>query len=185
MSQTEHSLFSSYREALLEHLFAGEVMRYLWTHGVHRMEVLKPQVDDGGYDLVLEADKITRHVQLKASHAGSSTRRVNVGRRLQDKPGGCVVWMIFNPDTLELGPFCWLGDAPERPLPDLDGFPVAKHTKGNALGVKLPRPGIRSVPRSEFTRLDTVAEVVDRLFGPIESLRAHGGGNAVSGPQSG
>ena len=55
---TDHRLLSSYREMLLEHLFAGEVMRYVWLSGIKRLEVLKPQVDDGGYDLVLEANSI-------------------------------------------------------------------------------------------------------------------------------
>ncbi|HEX6372903.1 MAG TPA: hypothetical protein VF006_28530 [Longimicrobium sp.] len=56
MSSTAHNLYSSYREALLEHLFAGELMRHLWREGLVRIELLKPQVDDGGYDLVLEAN---------------------------------------------------------------------------------------------------------------------------------
>jgi hypothetical protein len=41
-------------------LFAGEVMKHLWRRGDWRLEVLKPQVDDGGYDLVLEANAIVR-----------------------------------------------------------------------------------------------------------------------------
>jgi hypothetical protein len=31
---TDHSLLSSYREMLLEHLFAGEVMRRVWLSGI-------------------------------------------------------------------------------------------------------------------------------------------------------
>lgn len=69
-----HSLRSSHREALLEHLFAGEIMRRLWIRGEWRLEVLKPQVDDGGYDLVLEANNIVRHIQMKASFTGSTVR---------------------------------------------------------------------------------------------------------------
>ena len=42
-----HSLRSSHREALLEHLFAGEIMRRLWIRGEWRLEVLKRKVDDG------------------------------------------------------------------------------------------------------------------------------------------
>ena len=54
MTDTQnHSLRSSHREALLEHLFAGEIMKRLWLRGDWRLEVLKPQVDDSGYDLVL------------------------------------------------------------------------------------------------------------------------------------
>jgi hypothetical protein len=51
---------------LLEHLFAGEVMRHVWLSGIKRLEILKPQVDDGGYDLVLEET---------TSFATSSSRR--------------------------------------------------------------------------------------------------------------
>jgi hypothetical protein len=38
---------------------------------------LKPQVDDAGYDLVLEANGVVRHVPLKSSHAGSSSGEVS------------------------------------------------------------------------------------------------------------
>lgn len=44
---TDHSLLSSYREMLLEHLFAGEVMRHVWLSGVKRLEIVKPQVRRG------------------------------------------------------------------------------------------------------------------------------------------
>jgi hypothetical protein len=168
MSSTEHSLYSSYREALLEHLFAGEVMRYLWLRGIHRMEVLKPQVDDGGYDLVLEANGVTRHVQLKASHHSSTTARVGVNLRLSEKPSGCVVWMRFDPNTLELGPFLWFGAPPGERLPDLSGFAIGKHTKANAEGIKLERPNVRVVQRHKFEEVESVADLVERLFGSLQ-----------------
>jgi hypothetical protein len=170
MSSTEHSLYSSYREALLEHLFAGEVMRHLWLRGIHRMEVLKPQVDDGGYDLVLEANGVTRHVQLKASHHGSSTARVGVNLRLAEKPSGCVIWLRFDPATLKLGPFLWFGAAPGERLPDLSAFPVAKHTKANAEGIKQARPNMRVLPRGRFEVVSEVADLVERLFGALEPI---------------
>jgi hypothetical protein len=101
-----HNLYSSYREMLVEHLFAGEVMRFLWLRGNVRMEVLEPQVDDGGYDLVLEANDLVRHVQLKASHSSAATHHVNVSLSLARRPSGCVVWTIFDEETmaLALGP---------------------------------------------------------------------------------
>ena len=141
-----HSLYSSYREMLVEHLFAGEVMRFLWLRGNVRMEVLKPQVDDGGYDLILEANDIVRHVQLKASHSRAATHHVNVSLSLQRRPSGCVVWTIFEEHTMRLGPFLWFGGSPGDPLPVLNGYEVAKHTKANAKGVKGERPNLRSVP---------------------------------------
>lgn len=135
-----HSLYSSYREMLIEHLFAGEVMRFLWLRGNVRMGVLKPQVDDGGYDLVLEANDVVRYVQLKASHSRAATHHVNVGLALGRRPSGCVVWTIFDERTMDLGPFLWFGGLPGAPLPSLDGYPVAKHPKANSKGVKTERP---------------------------------------------
>jgi hypothetical protein len=51
-------------------------MRHLWLRGIAQVEVLKPEVDDSGYDLVLEANGFVRHVQLKASAQGSKTAKV-------------------------------------------------------------------------------------------------------------
>ena len=76
MDATEHSLYSSYREALLEHLLVGELMRHMWVRGLGRLEVLQTQVDDSGYDLVLEARSVIRHVQIKATFRGSRTQRL-------------------------------------------------------------------------------------------------------------
>jgi hypothetical protein len=110
---------SSYREMLLEHLFVGGVMRHLWLRKIAQFEVLKPQVDDSGYDLVLEANGFVRHVQLKASASDSSTAEVKVSLRLAAKPSGCVIWMHFDPKTMELGPFLWYGGSPGYSLPDI------------------------------------------------------------------
>jgi len=160
-----HSTRSSHREALLEHLFAGEVIKNLWQRGDWRLEVLKPQVDDGGYDLVLEANAIVRHVQLKASFRGSKVSHAKINTLLAHKASGCVVFIWFDPVTLELGPFAFFGGAPGQPLPDVAGMKIGRHTKGNAEGVKAERPNMRKVPLSKFERLKTVEQVVSRLFG--------------------
>ena len=62
--QSARSSQSSYQEMLIEHLFTGDLLRTLWPR---HAEVLKPQVDDGGYDLVVEVGSIIRHIQLKTS----------------------------------------------------------------------------------------------------------------------
>jgi hypothetical protein len=172
MAATEHSLYSRYREALLEHLFAGEVMRHLWLRGNVRIEMLKPQVDDGGYDLVLEANGVVRHVQLKSSHHGSSTSVAKVSLHLAKKPSGCVIWLQFDAATLQLGPYLWFGSEPGKRLPDIAAFPVARHTKGNAEGVKLDRPNLRVVPRRAFESIATVEALLRRLFGPLNDAAA-------------
>ena len=172
MSSTEHSLLSSYRESLLEHLFAGEVMRCVWLSGLRRLEVLKPQVDDGGYDLVLEAGNVVRHAQLKATFIGSTVKNFKVNLGLAGKPSGCVICMLFDQETLDLGPFYWFGGTPGDKLPDLSKFKTAKHTKGNAQGVKTERPNLRVLPLSAFQRVPDIKSLATLLFGPLPHAAA-------------
>lgn len=161
----DHTHHSSYRERLLEHILIGEMMRRLWMKGITHLEVLKPQVDDSGYDLVLEANSVIRHIQLKASHHGSATREIKVNLRLANKPSGGIIWMKFDPVTLELGPFLWFGSVPGEALPDISSLAVARHTKGNAKGVKSERPNIRLVTKSRFTPVENMDELIVYLFG--------------------
>ena len=111
MSESAHSRQSSYREALLEHLFIGALLRALWCAGPISAEVMKPQVDDAGYDVVVEANGVIRHIQLKSSFHGAKTASQKVHLRLGEKPSGCVIWVVLKPKTLELGPFLWFGSS--------------------------------------------------------------------------
>jgi hypothetical protein len=79
--------------------------------------------------------------------------------------------LVFDPKTLTLGPFYWFGGPPKQKLPDLTEFHVAKHTKGNAQGVKNLRPNLRVVPLSRFERIPSISLLTVRLFGPTV---AHG-----------
>src|SRR6478752_7067080 len=104
-------------------------MRRLWIRGIAQFEVLKPQVDDSGYDLVLEANGVVRHVQLKSSFDAAATGQVRASLKLLSKPSACLVWVRFDPKTVNLGPFLWFGSAPGVPIPDITAFKVAKHTR--------------------------------------------------------
>src|SRR5947209_5452782 len=121
-----HNEHSSYREKLIEHLFIGEVLRYLWCQSVTGAEFLRPEVDSGGYDLVIACKSVIRHIQLKSSHQEASTARQKVNLRLAEKPSGCVIWVVFDETTLALGPYLWFGGQPGQPLPDISAFPAAK-----------------------------------------------------------
>ena len=55
--------------------------------------------------------------------------------------------------------------APRIALPSLDEYKVAKHTKGNALGIKAERPNLREVPKRHFQKVATIDDLVDKLFG--------------------
>jgi hypothetical protein len=162
-------LDSSLREKLIEHVFVGDLLRLLWRRGALDVEVLRAEVDRGGYDLVLECNNVLRHVQFKSSHRGAKTSEVAINLKLVGKPSGCVIWVLFDRDTLQLGPFLWFGGAPRQPLPAV-GDKVARHSKADSFGHKAERPNLRIVRRSRFTVLETMDEVVGTLLGPPGEL---------------
>lgn len=160
-----HSLQSSFREKTLEHVFVGDCLRRLWACGVYDAEVLRADVDGAGYDIVMEANGVLRHIQLKASFNGARTSTQKVHAKLAAKPSGCVVWIGFDAQTIDLGPFYWFGAAPGEPLPSLADKRLARHTKGNAQGEKSERPNIHVLNKGDFERLETIDDVLGRLFG--------------------
>jgi hypothetical protein len=96
---------SVYREHLIEHLLIGELLKHSWLHDLASLEISKPELDRGGHDIILESTGITRHVQLKSSAHAAKTARQKIHVDLADKPSDCVIWVQFDPDTLEMGPF--------------------------------------------------------------------------------
>lgn len=161
---SKHTEHSSYREKLIEHLFIGELLKISWKKDNCQLEVAKPEVDNAGYDLILEANQIVRHVQLKASYVGGKTTRQKVHVKLGDKPSGCVVWVCFNEDTLDLDHFYFFGSKAGEPLPSLENTKVAKHTKGDKDGRKAERPNIRELNKGSFTRHNKPEDIYQALF---------------------
>jgi hypothetical protein len=149
---------------VLEHLFVGEIMRHCWTNGLPGIEMLKSQVDNSGYDIVLETNSVMRHIQLKASHVGAATPAVNVNSELSKKPSGCVIWMFFDPRTLRFSHFLWFGQSAGNPLAEISHFPTGTHNKRNAQGIKSERPNIKRLSRAAFVKVDTIEELIELLF---------------------
>lgn len=162
------SRHSSSLEKVLEHRLLAELVTALWIDGTSDFEILRGEVDAHGYDIVIEARGIIRHIQLKAMVRGGRRRDVSVNLRLARKPSGCVIWMVYDPATLKLGPFLWFGAAPGQPLPML-GEQAAKHSKANASGLKLARPAHRLLSKSRFKVLDDVRTLASALFGAAEN----------------
>jgi hypothetical protein len=54
-AETSHYLHSTLRERIVEHVFVGDALRWLWVHDVTNVEVLRSEFDAGGYDLVIES----------------------------------------------------------------------------------------------------------------------------------
>lgn len=161
---SQHYLNSAFREKLIEHLLIGELLKESWQSDDCSLEISKPEVDNSGYDIIAEASGVIRHIQLKASYLGATTARQKVHVDLADKPSGCVLWVYFDQDTLDLGPFLLFSNPADQPLPSIKDMRVAKHTRANADGVKSERPAIRVIPKGEFDEVQTIAGLYDVLF---------------------
>ena len=160
----QHAVHSVLREQIVEHLLVGRLLQRLWAENNTAVEILRSEFDRGGYDLVADHDAVTRHIQLKCSRLGGTTREQTISRNLGRKPSGCVLWIVVD-DALEFQHFLWFGAAPGLRLPSLDDMKIAKHVKGNSLGIRLERPNLCSVSKAHFRRLDSIDQVLDELFG--------------------
>jgi hypothetical protein len=171
-------LKSTFYQQLVEHVFIAEVLQEAWFGFNQVVEVLRAEVDSSGYDVVFECCGFLRHVQLKTSKHDGKRSSVNVNVALANKPGGCVVWLLREDDrTTRRVKFAYLffGGAPGEKLPALDSFGVGKHSKGDSTGKKSKRPAIRLIPKTKFTKLNTVGELVEKLFGltnPLDGEKA-------------
>lgn len=163
MNTSNHSLNSGSREKLIEHLLIGEFLKFAWNNDLS-LEISKPEVDNSGYDIIVESNRFIRHVQLKSTYIGGRTSTQKIHISLANKPSGCVVWVYFDQETLNLGPFYFFGDEAGIPLPSIDDMRIAKHTKGNKDGLKAERPNMRIVNKGNFERIETIKELYERLF---------------------
>ncbi|MBB6503774.1 hypothetical protein F4693_000729 [Sphingomonas endophytica] len=157
------------------HLLLAQLGLELDARGVEYDE-LRSAVDREGFDVLLEAGGIARHIQVKVKVLGGARGEVTINTRLAAKPSGCVVWLTFDPVARDFSEIQWFGGKPGAPLPDT-GTIVARHTRANSQGVKAERPNHRVVKARHFERLGNIAHLVDRLFGclpaaPLAFLRS-------------
>lgn len=155
---------SQLREKAVERIFLSELSKVLLLERGTPFEVLRSEFDAGGYDVVVAAGDVMRHVQLKVTRQDGKRRHVDINMALAARPSGCVVWMMADPETLGIGPFFWLGARPGAPL-EIPECRIARHSKANASGVKTERQALRNVPKSRFRRCDTINDIADALFG--------------------
>ena len=159
---------SSFREKMLEYLFLTELLQEAWLkRGRTTIDVLRPDVDRAGYDLVLKSGSVTRPVQLKSSRLGATTNRQTVNVKLANEPGGCIIWLFFNEvddggeERIELSYLFYGGGPQDRPnLGNRSG----KHVKANAQGIKTDRPNTRQINKNSFEEVKGVSQLFDKLF---------------------
>ncbi|WP_186071815.1 hypothetical protein [Burkholderia gladioli] len=169
--RARHAAHSVLRERIVEHVFVGEAMRRLWQRGILDIEILRAEFDTTGYDLVMCCGSVMRHVQFKVSLVDGARTGVTINQHLARAPSGCVIWLGVAED-LVIKEYRWFGGAAGQPLLDLSGYPTARHTRGNALGVKAQRINQRVLAKAVFEKLRDLDDVLDRLFAIEKAIDA-------------
>lgn len=159
-----HFRQSSRREKVVEHLFVGELLRLAWCRNVD-VQILRPEVDAAGYDIVVTRGRTARHVQIKASTGKRAQFPINIS--LAAQPSGCVVWLVVD-QALNFTNYFWYGARLGQRLPDLERFKVARRTTRGADGVRPERPAIRAVPYWAFDELDSMETLARKLLGKLD-----------------
>ncbi len=95
--------------------------------------------------------------------------------KLSQKPSGCIIWIIFDEDTLSIQELLWFGSQPNAPIPSLGQFTMGHHTRFNARGHRPPRPNIRELPKSAFERLPSISVLATKLFGVSNIAHSYSG----------
>lgn len=177
-----HSVYaenSNFIEQMVEHEFISRVIQHVWFAHGQRIEVLRSEIDDYGYDIVLEFGGVLRHIQLKTSIKGGHTQRQKLNLTLTRKTGGCVIWIEREEDPVNRRfdfEYRFFGGRAGEKFPPTDALKIAKTTKATAQGVKTERPNLREVPKSQFAKVADLEELVLLLFGAGLELTKDGQG---------
>lgn len=164
----QSSIHSTFYENMTEHMFLSELIQETWFGFNEKIEVLRSEVDDAGYDLVLECNGRLRHIRLKTSSTDSQTARQTINTALADKPSGCVLWILRQENQrkrrMSLA-YRFFGGKPGKPLPSMKSFPTGKHAKGNSTGRKNERPNTRVLAKGKFKKVRNIGHLLELLFG--------------------
>ena len=168
-------LESRHREKMVEYMFHAELLQEAWLNRDHgTIDVLRPDVDRMGYDLVLEYKNVVRYVQLKSSRHDATTKVQTVNARLAEKRGGCIVWIFYceievdGNVRIQLNYRFFGGNPLETPAL---GDNVGKHTRANSKGQKGLRLNTRRIDKSAFTQLTEIHQLFDTPVPTVYSLK--------------
>ena len=149
---------SLFREKMLEYAFLSDILQAAWLRR-QIVNVLRYDVDNAGCDLILECEGVSRHIQLKSSKSGAKTRKVDVNIKLETKPGGCVVWLIYDDSSGKLS-YRFFGEKDPEKHP-VFGCKLGKNPKTGK-----PNPNKREIDKSHFCAESTDFKELFKILFP-------------------
>lgn len=157
---------SSHVENVLRHAFLAELASEVWRDDPHEpLGISNAEVDDSGYDVVLERDATIRRVQLKQAHDKKIPKKFSVRVEFATYPGSCIVVIAHALQDLRPTSYSFFGSGPEDSMPYVEAHRTSKHPgKRTADGQRILRLRYRDVPFSRFKKNLSMRELLDELF---------------------
>lgn len=157
-----YSIDSSYIEKIIEHIFLSEILTIAWKMSKKKINVIRPEVDNSGYDLILECNGIMKFIQLKSS--SENIKKQNINSKLFEKKEFAVILAIVDKEEMNIKEYYYYADKNIV----VTKLKSAKHNKANSKGVKTERPNIKEIPNSGFVKLNSIMELLEKLFPDIK-----------------
>lgn len=160
------ALRSSHIENVLIHALVASLAQAAWKRDPWMdFQVFNSEVDDAGFDLALSSGGNMRFIQVKQTHAESTTAKWSLRVDFSKMPGACAVVVVFKAETLEIDHCLYFGGAPGEPMPSIEeGQATLSPGRRNAQGERKVREHYRDVPKRRFEGPFTTEELLERLF---------------------
>jgi hypothetical protein len=152
---------SRHAKNLLMHPLISAIAEVLWNrdHWLD-LQASKEDVDHHGFDLVLHCNGSIRFIHIEQTFLSCKTNYFAIKNGLFNQVGGCVVVLVYRPDTFELDHALFFGGSGGTVMPTM-----AVSSGQNAAGGMRPlRKNYQEVPRRLFTAPLSISELVDHLF---------------------
>lgn len=165
---------SSHVENVLRHAFLAELASEVWRDDPNEpLGISNAEVDDSGYDVVLERNATIRRVQLKQHHADKTPRSFSVRVEFATYPGACIVAIAHSLTDLKPTSYSFYGNGPCESMPYVEAHRTTKAPgRRTAEGERVLRLRYRDVPFSQFKRSLSMRQLIQELF-PASGEHAH------------
>lgn len=165
---------SSHVENVLRHAFLAELASEVWRDDPHEpLGISNTEVDDSGYDVVLERNAIIRRIQLKQHHEGKAPKAFSVRVEFATYPGSCIVAIAHSLADLKPTSYSFYGSGPEDPMPYIEAHRTTKASgRRTAEGARVLRLKYRDVPFSRFKKNLSMRQLIEELF-PSSGAHVH------------
>jgi hypothetical protein len=166
---------SSHVENVLRHAFLAELAGEVWRDDSNEpLGISNAEVDDSGYDIVLERNAIIRRIQLKQHHESKTPKAFPVRVEFATYPGSCIIAIAHSLSDLKPTSYSFYGSGPDDHMPYIEVNRTTKAARRRTPeGTRALRLNYRDVPFSRFKKKLSMRQLIEELFPSGGRIYAH------------